>query len=145
MSTIFLHCKSKYSFTLLFDMSSPQSQTISPPNIPKKNGGFFSFDFISINACTFDGIEDDKDAIRILKYHMMDIFFLNTMKEEMMEKVNLEKRASLLSLEMIFSLAEQIQKEAIDLDGLIKEHDVLLRACLKLKSKTVHAIAFKKK
>ena len=67
------------------------------------------------------------------------------MKEEMMEKVNLEKRASLLSLEKIFFLAEQIQKEADDLDVLIKEHDVLLRACLKLKSKTVHAIAFKKK
>ena len=78
MSTIFLHCKSKYSFTLLFDMSSPQSQTISPPKIPKKTGGLFSFDFISINACTFDGIEDDKDAIRILKYHTMENFlFLN--------------------------------------------------------------------
>ena len=102
MSTIFLHCKSKYSFTLLFDMSSPQSQTISPPKITKKTGGLFSFDFISINACTFDGIEDDKDAIRILKYHTMDNFFLKTMKEEMMEKVNLEKRASLLSLENIF-------------------------------------------
>ena len=67
------------------------------------------------------------------------------MKEEMMEKVNLEKRASLLSLEKIFFLAEQIQKEADDLDVLIKEHDVLLRACLKLKSKTIHAIAFFKK
>ena len=39
-------------------MSSPQSQTISPPKITKKTGGLFSFDFISINACTFDGIED---------------------------------------------------------------------------------------
>ena len=62
-----------------------------------------------------------------------------------MEKVNLEKRASLLLLEKIFFLAEQIQKEADDLDVLIKEHDVLLRACLKLKSKGVHAIAFFKK
>jgi len=44
-----------------------------------------------------------------------------------------------------FFLAEQIQKEADDLDVLIKEHDVLLRACLKLKSKGVHAIAFFKK
>ena len=50
----------------------------------------------------------------------------------MMEKVNLEKRASLLSLEKNFFLAEQIQKEANDLDVLIKEHDVLLRACQKL-------------
>ena len=71
----------------------------------------FSFDFISINACTFDGIEDDKDAIRILKYHTMDNFFLKTMKEEMMEKVNLEKRASLLSLEKIFSLLSKYRKK----------------------------------
>ena len=62
-----------------------------------------------------------------------------------MEKIDLEKRASLLSLEKNFFLAEQIQKEADDLDVLIKEHDVLLRACLKLKSKTVHAITLFKK
>ena len=56
-------------------MSSPQSQTISPPKIPKKTGGLFSFDFISMNTCTFDGIENDKDAIHILKYQTMDNFF----------------------------------------------------------------------
>ena len=70
-----MYCKSKYSFTLLFDMSSPQSQPLSPPKIPKKTGGLFSFDFISMNACTFDGIENDKDAIHILKSHTMDNFF----------------------------------------------------------------------
>ena len=85
-----------------------------------------------MNACTFDGIENNKDAIHILKYHTMDNFFLNIMKEEMMEKIDYKKRASLLSLENNFPLPEQLQREADDLDILIKEHDVLLRACLKL-------------
>ena len=44
-----------------------------------------------------------------------------------------------------FFVAKQLQKEADDLDILIKEHDVLLHACLKLQSKTVHAIAYLKK
>ena len=98
-----------------------------------------------MNAYTFDGIENDKDAIHILKYYTMDNFFLKTMKEETIEKIDLEKRDSLLSLEKNFFLAEQLQKEADDLDILIKEHDILLRACLKLQSKTVHAIAYLKK
>ena len=93
-----------------------------------------------MNSCTFDEIENDKDAILILKYCTMDNVFLKTMKEKM-EKIELEKRASLLSLvKKLF--AELLQKEADDLDILIKEHDVLLRACLKLQSKSVHAIAY---
>ena len=48
-----------------------------------------------------------------------------------MEKMEVEKRASLLSLEN-FVVAERLQKEANNLDNLIKEHHILLRACLNL-------------
>ena len=87
---------------LIIDMSSPQSQTFSPPKIQKKTDGLFSLDFFSTNACTFDRIENDKNVIYILKYHIMDNYFLKTMKEEKMGMMELEKRASLLSLENIF-------------------------------------------
>ena len=95
-----------------------------------------------MSSCTFDRIVNDKDAIIILKYRTMDNLFLKTMKEE---KMKLEKRASLLSLEKNIFLAEQLQKETDDLEILIKEHDVLLRACLKLQLKPVHAIVYLKK
>ena len=61
-----------------------------------------------MNTYTFDGIENDKDVIHILKYYTMDNFFLKTMKEETIEKIDLEKRDSLLSLEKNFFLAEQL-------------------------------------
>ena len=115
-------------------MRFPQSQTFSPPKIQKKTGGIFSFDFIRMNAYTFDELANYKDAIHILITiklifiskinegrkdgkdeirkacffaivriffccRAITVFFLKSMKEEKLEKMKLEKRASLLSLE----------------------------------------------
>lgn len=61
---------------VLVNISFPQNETFSPPETQKKTGELFSFDFISMNVGTFDGITNDKDAIHVLKYCAMSKLLL---------------------------------------------------------------------